>query len=214
MLIAFGGIASQFGGVPPFEFLSALNAHAARRIFVRDLDQCWYQRGVRDASTTLAETTTALRALIDASAPRRLVTLGTSAGGFGAIYFGCALGADHVLAFGPQTFTSTRLRHWYRDHRWTNEIRSIDDLDQSLVCRDLLPIVRRASRAVPSPAIEIHVGADSRIDRVHARRLRRLANVTVHTHEGGHNVAKALRDRGELDAMLARLVSPGPDAAE
>lgn len=209
MLIAFGGIASRLDGIPPFEFLSALNAHAARRIFVRDLDQCWYQRGVRGASSTLAETTTALHALVDASAPSRLVTLGTSAGGFAAIFFGAALGADRALAFGPQTFTSTRLRRWYRDHRWTTEIGSIDDLDQSLVCRDLLPVVRRTARAGRSPSIDIHVGRDSRIDRVHARRLRRVANVTVHAHAGGHNVAKELRDRGELDAILARLVSPG-----
>lgn len=208
LLIAFGGIASQIGGVPPFEFLSVVRTQDARRVFVRDLDQCWYQRGVRGASTNAEETTAALRAIIDDTSPSRVVTLGTSAGGFGAIAFGCAIGADLALAFGPQTFTSTWLRRWHRDRRWAEEILTLDALDPAGVVRDLLPIVKTSARSPRPTQVEIHYGAAARIDRVHAHRLRRAANVTVHAHAGGHNVSKELRDRGELDAILTRAVTP------
>ena len=210
LLIAFGGIASQLAGVAPFEFLSALNAHPARRIFVRDIDQCWYQRGVRGVATTLTGTTDALRAIVARERPDRLVTLGTSAGGFGALYFGCALGADVILAFGPQTFTDPWHRRWHRDRRWKHEISQIDELDQGAVCRDLRPVVRSWSMGARPGRIEIHYGRDVRIDRIHARRLGRISSVAVYPHSGGHNTAKALRDRGELDAILARALTPKP----
>ena len=207
LLIAFGGLASRLDGIPPFEFLSALSDTAARRVFVRDLNQSWYQEGVRGVSSTLATTTAALRALVAESGARRVVTLGVSAGGFAAIYFGCQLDADFVLAFGPQTFTSRRLRRWHRDRRWVEEIARIDTLDPATTCRDLRPVV--AAREVEGRTpIEIHYGRRSRVDRAHARRLRRFADVTLIEHDAGHNPAKALKDAGELDAVLRRAVTP------
>jgi len=207
LLIAFGGLASRLDGIPPFEFLAALSGTGARRVFVRDLNQSWYQEGVRGVSTTLDATTTALRALVTESGAQRLVTLGVSAGGFAAIYFGCQLDADFVLAFGPQTFTSRRLRGWYRDRRWTREIARIDGLDPGTTCRDLKPIVAARVTEGHTP-IEIHYGRRSRVDSAHARRLRRFENVTLIEHDAGHNPAKALKDAGKLDAILRRAVTP------
>ncbi len=207
LLIAFGGLASRLDGIPPFEFLSALSGTAARRVFVRDLNQSWYQEGVRGVSTTLDTTTTALRALVAESGSQRVVTLGVSAGGFAAVYFGCQLDADFVLAFGPQTFTSRRLRGWYRDRRWMEEIARIDALDPGTTCRDLKPIVAARAREGHTP-IEIHYGRHSRVDRAHARRFRRFENVTLIDHDAGQNPAKALKDAGELDAILRRAATP------
>ena len=207
LLIAFGGLASRLDGIPPFEFLSALSGTAARRVFVRDLNQSWYQEGVRGVSTTLDATTATLRALVTESGAHRVVTLGVSAGGFAAIYFGVALEADFVLAFGPQTFTSGRLRRWHRDRRWSEEIARIDNLDPTTTCRDLKPIVGAQARERRTP-IEIHYGRRSRVDRAHARRLRRFESVTLIEHDAGHNPAKALKDAGELDAVLRRAVAP------
>lgn len=208
LLIAFGGLASRLDGIPPFEFLSALSGQSARRVFVRDLNQSWYQEGVRGISTTLDATTDALRDLVAESGADRIVTLGVSAGGFAAIYFGCRLGADFVLAFGPQTFTSTRLRRWHRDRRWTTEIARIDALDPHTTCRDLRPIVAAARTGEHATEIEIHYGRHSRVDRAHARRLRGLEQVSLVEHDAGHNTAKALKDRGELDPILRRAVAP------
>lgn len=208
LLIAFGGIASRLDGIAPFEFLSALAEQSARRVFVRDLSQSWYQEGVRGVSSTLAGTTDALRTVVEESQPTRVVTLGVSAGGFAAIYFGCQIGADLAVAFSPQTFTSVTLRRWHRDHRWTKEIGRLDHLDPATTCRDLRPIVAGASSRPGPTAIDVHYGRASRIDRTHARRLRRYQNVTLIEHDAGHNTAKALKDRGELDRVLRRAVTP------
>jgi hypothetical protein len=214
LAIAFGGIASRLGGIAPFEFLSALDPATVRRVFVRDLDQCWYQQGVRGVSSDLEGTTAALRAMIERMGVQRVVTVGTSAGGFAAIYFGCQLGVDGVVAFAPQTFTSRRLRAWHRDRRWAAEIANVDRLDQARVCRDIVPVVARAERECRAPAMEIHYGSEVRIDRVHARRLARFGSVVVHEHPGGHNVAKSLRDRGELGTVLGRLATAVPQESE
>ena len=208
LLIAFGGLASKLDGIPPFEFLSALAEQSARRVFVRDLDQAWYQEGVRGVASNLADTTDALRAIVEEAQPTRVVTLGVSAGGFAAIYFGCQLRADLAVAFSPQTFTSAALRRWHRDHRWTEEIAGLDRLDTATTCRDLRPIVAASAHRVHRTAIQVHYGRSSRIDRAHARRLRRFENVTLVEHDAGHNTAKALKERGELDGVLRRAVTP------
>lgn len=72
------------------------------RIFVRDHFQVWYQAGLhgRGSPDTLARQ---LAALIQAIAPTRTLTLGTSAGGFASLLFGHLVGARTSLAFSPQT---------------------------------------------------------------------------------------------------------------
>jgi hypothetical protein len=210
LVIAFGGIAGKLDGIPPFEFLSVLADQSARRIFVRDRRQAWYQAGTPDGTGTVADFTDPLRALVAARRPRRLVTVGVSAGGFAAIYFGCTLGADHALAFGPQTFTGRWARRIHRENRWAKETANIDALDQATVCRDLRPVVRASARSDAPTAIEIHVGDMSARDLRHARRLARSPNVAVAVHASGHNVARTLRDRGDLAQIVGRAVRPDP----
>ena len=45
LLIAFGGMQGQLG-MPPFEFFKATGAIPVKKLFVRDLRQAWYHRGI------------------------------------------------------------------------------------------------------------------------------------------------------------------------
>jgi len=56
-----------------------------RRVFVRDLDQVWYQRGIRGLGDTPESAAEALRA---ENGPHPVRPVGNSAGGVGAIWFG------------------------------------------------------------------------------------------------------------------------------
>lgn len=209
LLVAFGGVASQIGGLPPFEFLSVARRYAARQVFVRDLRQTWYQGGAPGGAGTAADFTDPLRAIVEEEAPRRIVTLGVSAGGWGAISFGLALDADVAIAFSPQTFTSHRLRRLHRETRWAEETANVDRLVHPDVCRDLRPLIADAARAGTGPAIDVHVGRRARGDLRHVRRIRRFPNVTVTEHDAEHNTARTLRETGALDAIIERAIDPG-----
>lgn len=204
LLIAFGGVANQIDGIPPFEFLSVASRYAAQQVFVRDLRQTWYQGGTPGGAGTAEDFTAPLREIVHECAAHHLVTLGVSAGGWGAIYFGLELGADVALAFSPQTFTSRRLRRFYRETRWPEETANIDRLEPAPVCRDLRPMIADAQRAGRGTRIDVHVGGRARGDLRHVRRIRRFGNVSVTEHDAGHNTARTLRDRGELDQIIER----------
>ena len=46
ILIAFGGLLGRLGAVPLFEFFNVVSTFGVKKAFVRDLNQCWYHRGV------------------------------------------------------------------------------------------------------------------------------------------------------------------------
>ena len=105
-ILAFGGMLTQLG-MPPREFFKSIEKEHCNIIFVKDFFQNWYQNGVMGLSHNLPETVTALQKIIPSSTTN-LRTLGTSSGGFAAIYFGACLGADRIVAFGPQTKVKPR----------------------------------------------------------------------------------------------------------
>jgi hypothetical protein len=68
-------------------------------------------------------------------------------------------------------------------------------------------VLRRSARRHVVP-IEIHVG-DMRRDLAHARRVRRVPGVHIHTYAAlsGHNIAGELNDRGELRTLFEGAVA-------
>jgi dienelactone hydrolase len=205
MLVAFGGIRGEIA-IPPFEFFSVVGDIPVTKVFVRDLDQAWYQRGVRGLGTSVAETAVALEHLVRERRARRVVMTGNSAGGFAAILFGRMLGVDGVVAFAPQTFIDrwNRLRH--RDHRWKAEIRALRHRPPSAPVLDL----RRAVRAAVVP-VEIHYDRSFRLDALHAERLDGQPGVQLHPYRGGsHNLVRTLRDTGDLKQILTYALAVTP----
>ena len=64
---------------------------------------------------------------------------------------------------------------------------------------DLKPVLR----ARPPKNAHLHFGAQHRLDRRHASRMRRISGVSLHPHQSdAHMLAKELRDRGELKAII------------
>src|SRR4051794_31750462 len=95
----------KFAGMPVFEFFSLLAREdpEVKRVFVRDLRQAWYQHGIEGIGADVPEAATRLRRLAADSGAERVVTIGASAGGFGAILFGALVEGGEGHAFSPPT---------------------------------------------------------------------------------------------------------------
>ena len=192
LLIAFGGIKGGLA-MAPFEFFRVAAAIPAKRVFLRDHEQAWYQRGVRGLGASPAEVAAGLRDLIEQAGVSRVVMTGNSAGGYAALRFGMLCGADEVHAFSPQTFLGRAGRALARDLRWRRELTGV-------LRRP--PDLTRALREWPGPG-HVHFDATHRLDRLHAERLRALPGIHLHAYEGGeHAVVRSLRDDGRLGAIL------------
>jgi pimeloyl-ACP methyl ester carboxylesterase len=201
LLVTFGGMRSLVG-IPSFEFVRLTGEIPVKRLFVRDPRQSWYHRGLRKHGRTLASVADAVGDLIARHEVERVVMVGNSAGGYGALVFGTLLGADEVFAFAPQTVLDPGLLAEMNDHRW-------DDMLAPLIKKGALE-PRWADLGVALPEARhtdtrYNVFFDERIrgDRLHAERLRHVEGVRLYKFgRGGHALVRALRDCGALERML------------
>jgi hypothetical protein len=197
VLVCFGGLAGGLSG-PPFEFLRMTAGLEVTRVFVRDLDQVWYQRGVSGLGSDVASSAQALERMLVRIGGRPRVFAGTSAGGFGAILFGSLVGADRVVAFSPQTTMRRAGRLFLGDRRWP---RLATEAQRAAVRRSHLDLVRVRKKG-QRPEVTIFYGTSDRLDAAHAARLARSKGVTLAPRDGGHGIARTLRDNGELMRVL------------
>jgi hypothetical protein len=101
-------MALQFGGILPYEFMNYLSANyknSCDLIFYIDKNQSWYHKGLDGITNTIDETVLYLNNnIIKNNVYEKIIFMGTSAGGYGAILFGslCNM-VDFVISFIPQT---------------------------------------------------------------------------------------------------------------
>lgn len=214
VLVAFGGLvawdlvgygedpsAAGSEGRVPFEFFNLVAGEPVGKVFVRDLDQAFYQRGVRGLGTSVDQVASGLRGLIGERS--RIVFVGQSAGGFGAMLFGALMGVDEVLAFSPQTFLSPWWRRRHHDDRWPAEVaRARHGAGWRLRNLDVRPGLRAAKGRV---TVNLYYGDQNRLDEVHCRHLERLPGVQLHpVATGSHAVARRMRENATLREVVNR----------
>jgi hypothetical protein len=198
LLILFGGIA---GGVsmPVFEFFRLTSGMPGKKAFLRDPRRGWYQLGLPGVGPTAQDVRRYLDRVIAEADVDRVVMAGASAGGYAAMLFGTWCGADHVLAFSPQTFIDAANRVASGDSRWEPQIDHLHAVNPPDAVYDLRGVLETAAR----PRIALHVSNDDPLDLLHAHRVADLPNVTITEHDqGGHRLVKTLRDRGILGPLL------------
>jgi pimeloyl-ACP methyl ester carboxylesterase len=209
LLLAFGGIVGRIG-IPPFEFFALTAGMPVKRLFVRDLHQAWYHRGIPGHGSTLPQTAESLRDLLAREQVDRLVLAGNSAGGYAALVFGALLGADTVLCFAPQTVLELDSLAAMNDHRWDDRL-SEHEATGAIDAR--FTDVRRllSSTQLTDTDFRVYFDASLQADRLHAERLADLRGVRLYGFgHGGHGIARALRDCGALQRVVRRaLDAPG-----
>jgi len=118
LIVCFGGMAFQFGGILPFEFLNYLSSIYTNEfdlIFYIDKHQCWYHKGIEHITNNIQETALYLNSLIKDGNYEKVVFMGTSAGGYAAILFGSLCNVNYVISFKPQTILENPMNVKYRD---------------------------------------------------------------------------------------------------
>jgi hypothetical protein len=107
LIICFGGMALQFGGFLPFEFLNYLSSvyyDNCDLVFFIDSNQCWYHKGIKNITKNIDETIIYINNIIKDKNYKNIIFMGTSAGGYAAILFGSLCNnVGHVISFVPQT---------------------------------------------------------------------------------------------------------------
>lgn len=107
LIVCFGGMALKFGGILPFEFLnylSSIYSNICDLVFFIDIHQCWYHKGIKDITNNIDETILYLNNIIKDGSYEKVIFMGTSAGGYGAILFGSLCNnVNNVISFVPQT---------------------------------------------------------------------------------------------------------------
>ena len=244
LVIAFAGADAALGGginggVPSHEFVRACrNAGVRRAIFVRDVLRAWYLRGVggggvgaggaEEAEDSFDGVMDLLRAEIAAVRPSRLVTIGSSMGGYAAVRAALALEADAALAFAPQVAIDPeeRLRRELPPAPFDAllgglgvigraagfPLESLDSLVRKLPPRQPWPqgsatrIVLHCGDADPGDVAEAWT-LEAAVREAAALRPTGVAcSVTVHAARD-HNLVVDMRDSGELHELLCSLVA-------
>jgi predicted esterase YcpF (UPF0227 family) len=199
-VIAFGGISLGLG-MPEFEFFKTLTSLGIDALFIRDPGQGWYQRqipGLGDSATEISENISAHVKILFPN--QTIITIGNSMGGYAALMFGCLCGFEKILTFCPQTFISPDLRTKHGDHRWQDQIDSIEIQEFA----DVAELLNHSK----SLETHIYVGKDQPLDLIHAQRVAGVKNVAVHLIEGcGHNVSQFLLDSGRLNTIIDQFLA-------
>ena len=198
LLIAFAGFAGGLG-IRPAEFFELTRDINASRIFMRDVQKLWYQKGVVGVADDMDGMASYLAGKTDELKPSRAVMVGNSAGGFAAIVMAILLGTGRVIAFAPQTFIDRAHRFVHRDKRCRDLFKNVHRTPGKRYV-DVKPLLRERT---PSCEIDIYYSLLDRLDRLHAERLSFASCIRTHAvGEGGHGIIKHMAGTGEL----ARLV--------
>lgn len=117
LIVCFGGMALQFGGILPFEFLNYLSliyCNICDLIFYVDKHQCWYHKGIQDITNNIESTVLYLNNIIKNGNYKKVIFMGTSAGGYASILFGSLCNnVNNVIGFIPQTILNNPIDKKY-----------------------------------------------------------------------------------------------------
>lgn len=83
---------------------------AGRIIYVRDIYKCWYSKGINERENTVEKTLELLKKLTDGY---RIITVGSSAGGYMAVLTAIKLKAEYCFNFSGQYIISDKMGNPY-----------------------------------------------------------------------------------------------------
>ena len=190
LVVAFTGIGALDGPHQQEEFIRVAWMEGANHVaFVKDRLRSWFSApGLQDRIIA------AVLALRRRLGPGRVMTLGNSMGGHGALLMAGRMGADVAMAFAPQYSMKSAL---IADDRW-------DQLRGRMTEGGLAELKDWVDGSFTAYAI---FGASSDIDHLHRDLLNRLTPVQVwEIAATAHNVGAALKARGVLAGAVAAMM--------
>lgn len=86
-----------------YHFLDLVSGFPGKKLFIRDLQDAWYNKGLLGLTQDVEQTAAYLKTIITQPDIDRVVFIGASSGGYAAILYGHLLQIDEIHAFGAQT---------------------------------------------------------------------------------------------------------------
>ena len=197
-IVSFAGIGLGLGGIQIEEFARTLTGRPRQHdlYFIIDKNRSWYNR----ASDKLEAV------LLPLVAGRKLVTLGNSMGGFGALLFATRWpGCEAAIAFVPQYSVHPRVVP--TEHRYDQWVNAITDWRFPTCMGDVLPSCRRV----------VLFGLGQPLDMPHYAHFEaaRSAGLELIGIEGSkHDLAAHLRAKGALRPLFDAIIHQGASGAE
>ncbi len=195
----------QFGNLP-LAMVDALFAeHGLNVVYLRDLGQRAFLRGIAAMGATDECTLIGLAKLIAELGAKRTIFMGASAGGFTALRYAALLNGDVAVSFAGPTalspvYESTRASIWNQDFFIKTWLARETDLPH-----DLVPVLSKPTRT----KFRQYFGELATADAQQARRIERLSGVTLFPMPGigDHFIAHHMIGDGSFDALIEELVS-------
>jgi len=201
LLVAFGGIKGALG-MPVFEFFQLTRQLKVQKIYFRDPEQAWYQKGLPGIGADFASIVHYIDNYISNNGIKKTVYVGNSMGGWAALGAGLlSAGNNSVLAFSPQTFIGKWQRLLYGDRRWEEQIAKARKS-----CGNGFSDIKKLFPLSPfHPMINLYYSELFRLDKIHARRLARFPNVRLHGYRNDdHRLVRYLKNSQELVQIVFR----------
>ena len=211
LLIAFGGLAGGLH-IPPFEFFNATRDFACKKLFVRDLQQCWYHRGTTPFQNNISSLRDELETLILESTATRIVAVGTSSGGYAALLFGLLLGMDEAHALSPKTYINPLVRVLTRDR--VSKKQALKLLFTPGAEKKYFDLAKVLQSEKVATQLHLHYAKGFPPALKHSERLGHDPRVTLNAYDfDRHLLGKYLRDQGLLSPLLERIICGGETTA-
>jgi hypothetical protein len=194
VLLAFCGGKQQLGMPNNLldRWFARLRCHV---VYLRDDQRVGFTGGIATLGRDMETTIEGLRAIVEGLGARRVVCLGHSSGGTGALRYAKPLGADRVLALAPIT----------GGREYTDKVLPHLPSDGELWWGDLVPLFRNGG------GVRAHLvyGADNAGDSQQSGRMAGVPGVTLEAlaNCSSHHLMGELLRSGRLVEVLDWLVS-------
>lgn len=202
LMIAFGGIRGGFG-IPTFEFFNVAEKYNINKMFIRDLNQLWYHKGLKGLTENIDTTIDLLRNEIKNTNSKRVFTIGNSMGGYASLLFGALIDEiNYSIAFSPQISMCPEFRENIEDFRWEYPSKALyvnGVLNKKYTSID--NIVNKSNKP-----IDIYYSTKNKRDMSHINLLNKKDNLFLIKDKGGHNLVKNFRNSGQLDSIIINAI--------
>lgn len=154
-----------------FDFESFANSDLFSAVLIKDLNNTWYTGGIPGAGANFTEVVTFLREICQNY--KRVMVIGDSMAGYGALLYGMHINADKIIALSPQTTVSYAENMMMGDTRFVNWFKLIRDFPED--AKNL----REGMRNSGARSVDVFVSTNDRQDVPHARNLEGIEGVNV-----------------------------------
>ena len=174
-----------------------------KRMFVRDIDEGWYQtqfEGVEGYGPHALASF--LKERIKESKAKRVLIMGLSLGGYGALLLGCLCKLDLAIAISPQTFfTPERYKKNKLDEKYKN-------LNVNKEETDLKVILEKYNNN--HTYYNIYYGKHNKLDTLFAMRMAKCNGVSLFPLDSNkHTVIRPMIASGMIKNILLRFIQKG-----